>query len=76
MSEHIATLLWSLGDADFDIKTFSRNHQWDLGHGLEVPASSAPDFGGDETRCDPEQAFVAALSSCHSVNCEILTHLE
>ena len=30
-----------------------------------LPASAAPDFRGDADRVNPEEAFVAALSSCH-----------
>ncbi len=30
-----------------------------------VAASSAPEFGGDSDRADPEELFVASLSSCH-----------
>ena len=32
---------------------------------MTVPASSAPDFRGEAARVNPEEAFVAALSSCH-----------
>jgi organic hydroperoxide reductase OsmC/OhrA len=35
------------------------------GGGIEVAASSAPDFLGDGARVNPEEAFVGALSSCH-----------
>ncbi len=65
MSEHIATLAWERAGAPFDYRSYSRNHLWDFGHGLAVRASAAPQFLGDETLVDPEQAFVAALSSCH-----------
>lgn len=30
-----------------------------------VAASSAPEFGGNPEKADPEEMFVAALSSCH-----------
>jgi organic hydroperoxide reductase OsmC/OhrA len=33
--------------------------------GETVTASSAPEFGGDADRADPEELFVASLSSCH-----------
>ncbi len=65
MSQHIASLQWTCGDAPFEIKSYSRNHEWDFGHDVIVPASAAANFTGDETRADPEQAFVASLSSCH-----------
>lgn len=44
---------------------YSRDHLWTFPGGIEVPASAAPEFPGGEGRVDPEQAFVAALSSCH-----------
>lgn len=65
MSEHVATIAWERAGAPFDYKSYSRSHSWDFGHGQIVPASSAPAYRGDETRVDPEQAFVASLSSCH-----------
>lgn len=65
MSEHIATLTWNRGDAAFDYKSYSRNHSWDFGNGTLITASAASDFLGDPDKVDPEQAFVASLSSCH-----------
>ena len=65
MSEHIATLDWQRGDAPFDYRSYSRNHTWDFGHGVTLRASAAPDYLGDKELVDPEQAFVASLSSCH-----------
>ncbi len=65
MSEHKATVSWSLGDAEFTYDTYSRAHTWTYENGLEVPASAAPQFLGDADRVDPEAAFVASLSSCH-----------
>lgn len=65
MSEHRMTVRWSRTSDDFDYQRFNREHEWDFGAGLELPASSAPDYLGAEDRVDPEQAFVAALSSCH-----------
>lgn len=65
MSEHKARLQWSRGGSDFAYKTFPRDHTWRFEGGVEVPASSAPQFFGDASRVDPESALVAALSSCH-----------
>src|SRR5690606_15600435 len=59
------TIAWERAGAPFDYKSYSREHRWDFGHGKVVPASSAPAYRGDETLVDPEQAFVASLSSCH-----------
>jgi hypothetical protein len=47
MSEHRASLTWKQGDKGFELKTFCRNHTVRFASGAEVPASSAPDWGGD-----------------------------
>ena len=65
MSEHPATIRWQRTSDDFGYDKFNRDHEWDFGHGVRVPASSAADYLGTAERVDPEQAFVAALSSCH-----------
>ncbi len=65
MSEHIATVRWERKTQDFSIKTYNREHLWDFGHGKTLEASAAPAYQGDPTCVDPEQAFVASLSSCH-----------
>jgi organic hydroperoxide reductase OsmC/OhrA len=38
---------------------------WKFDGGSEVHASAAPQYLGNESLVDPEQAFVASLSSCH-----------
>jgi len=65
MSEHRSRVVWSRGDHDFSYETYSRDHVWRFEGGVEVPASSAPSFFGTAERVDPEEALVAALSSCH-----------
>ncbi len=65
MSEHNVKLIWTKETESFAYKDYNRNHQWDFGEGLIVPASSAPQFLGDPECADPERAFAAALSSCH-----------
>ena len=35
--------------------------------GTTVPMSSAPAFGGNPLRVNPEQLYVAALSACHAL---------
>jgi organic hydroperoxide reductase OsmC/OhrA len=64
MSEHVAEVVWERGDvAPGD--DYSRSHVWRFDGGVEVPAASAPALHGDPTRVDPEEAFVASISSCH-----------
>ena len=65
MSEHRAHIDWKRDSADFRYETYTRNHTVRYEGGVEVPASSAPEFLGDAARVDPEATLVAALSSCH-----------
>ncbi len=64
MSTHKATVEWSLTGQSFAYDDYSRNHSWRMSD-VTVPASSAPEYLGDSRQVDPEQAFVAAVSSCH-----------
>jgi len=71
MSTYTATIRWSReGEAeDFAKGRFSRAHQWAFDGGLTVPAGPSPhivpDPWGNPAGVDPEEAFVASLSSCH-----------
>jgi organic hydroperoxide reductase OsmC/OhrA len=65
MSEHIAQISWTLGEAEFTYDSYSRDHTWTFDGGITVPASANPAFLGSPAPVDPEEAFVAALSSCH-----------
>jgi organic hydroperoxide reductase OsmC/OhrA len=69
MSEHDATIEWQRQGADFDYKTYSRAHTLTFDGGVHVPASAAPAnvpaTAKGPAGVDPEQAFVASLSSCH-----------
>lgn len=64
MSTHTATIEWSLTGDSFAYDDYSRNHRWTF-DSSDVSASSAPEYLGDADRVDPEQAFVAAVASCH-----------
>ncbi len=44
---------------------YERAHEIRSGQKPVVPGSSDPAFRGDPTRYNPEELFVAALSSCH-----------
>ena len=66
MSEHHAAIRWKRANADFTYDTYNRAHEIAFKDGAVVlAASSAPDFKGEDDRVNPEEAFVAALSSCH-----------
>ena len=64
MSQHSAAITWKRNGADFGTE-YDRSHEWAFDGGVTVPASSAPAFFGDPSRVDPEEAFVASISSCH-----------
>ncbi|MBL9172600.1 MAG: OsmC family protein [Verrucomicrobiales bacterium] len=69
MSEHHATISWERKDAPFLDQRYSRVHEWRFDGGAVVTASSSPSVVpvpmSDASAVDPEEAFVAALSSCH-----------
>jgi organic hydroperoxide reductase OsmC/OhrA len=58
-SIHRAGVSWSGGEGD-DV----RAHEVLLG-AQSLPSSSALEFGGDDTKSNPEALLVGALSSCH-----------
>ena len=66
---HTALIRWHVGDSDFLAKRYSRAHTWSFDGGVVVPASSSPHVVpvpmSDVGAVDPEEAFVASLSSCH-----------
>jgi organic hydroperoxide reductase OsmC/OhrA len=69
MSEHKAIVKWKLSEGDFLKGTYSREHTWTFDGGLTVPASSSlaavrVPFS-NPANVDPEEAYVASLSSCH-----------
>lgn len=70
MSTYTATVRWSRDRAtDFAKGQYSRAHEWAFDGGAVVPASPSPHVvpapWSDSAGVDPEEAFVASLSSCH-----------
>ncbi len=65
MSEHSVTVAWRRTSASFDYEVYNRDHSWSFDAGVQVRASAAPAYRGDPDCVDPEEAYVAALSSCH-----------
>src|SRR5256885_12840760 len=67
--EYRASIHWARGAAAFTDQRYSRAHTWRFDGGVEVPASSSPQVVrvplSVEAAVDPEEALVAALSSCH-----------
>ena len=70
MSTYTATIRWNRTvEGDFAKGQYSRAHEWAFDGGAVVPASASPHIvpapWSDAARVDPEEAFIAALSSCH-----------
>jgi organic hydroperoxide reductase OsmC/OhrA len=69
MSENVATVLWTREGQTFTDNRYSRRHLWQFDGGAQVLASSAPSSVplpySDPSAVDPEEAVVAATSSCH-----------
>lgn len=70
MSEYYASVKWNRGEnEDYIDNKYSRGHVWEFDGGVSVPASSSPHVVplpySIEANVDPEEAFVASLSSCH-----------
>lgn len=69
MAEHKATIQWQRRDPDFRHGRYSREHTWSFDGGVTVPASPSPSVvpspWSNPANVDPEEAFVAAISSCH-----------
>src|SRR6266404_7166321 len=65
MSEHKVTLKWERGGAEFSYQKYPRDHTWSFDGGHTMTATAAPAYLGNPANVDPEEAFVASLSSCH-----------
>jgi organic hydroperoxide reductase OsmC/OhrA len=69
MAEYGATVVWRREGAGFTDGRYSRGHVWRFDGGIEVAASASPHVVpvpmSVAAAVDPEEAFVAALASCH-----------
>jgi organic hydroperoxide reductase OsmC/OhrA len=69
MAKYTATVAWRRGvEEHFTDNRYSRGHQWSFDGGVSFRASASPHVVprySDPAGVDPEEAFVAALSSCH-----------
>lgn len=69
MSKFAAKVVWVRDQQAFLDNRYSRAHRWEFDGGLAVPASSSPlsvpEPMSDPSAVDPEEALVAATSSCH-----------
>ncbi|MEQ1605297.1 MAG: OsmC family protein [Pyrinomonadaceae bacterium] len=70
MSKYTAKIFWKSDSAEaFAKNQYTRGHSWEFDGGVTVPASSSPHAVrvpfSVEAAVDPEEALVAAASSCH-----------
>jgi organic hydroperoxide reductase OsmC/OhrA len=69
MADYTATVLWERGETEpFTDNRYARGHEWSFDGGVSVRASSSPHVVprfSDPAGVDPEEAFIASLSSCH-----------
>jgi len=70
MSEYFAKIKWARSDDESYVDNkYSRGHEWFFDGGVVVQASSSPHIVplpySVEANVDPEEAFVASISSCH-----------
>jgi organic hydroperoxide reductase OsmC/OhrA len=70
MSEYFAKITWVRDkNEQYSDNKYSRGHEWTFDGGVTVQASSSPHVVplpySIEEHVDPEEAFVASLSSCH-----------
>lgn len=69
MATYTAEVIWTRAGEKFLDNRYSRKHLLRFDGGIEVPASSSPHVvplpHSAEDAVDPEEAFVASLSSCH-----------
>lgn len=69
MASYVAEVIWTRDGQDFLDNRYSRRHLLRFDGGLEIAGSSSPHVVpvpmSDVAAVDPEEAFVASLSSCH-----------
>ena len=74
MAEHRAIIEWrnTASAADFTKGRYSREHAWTFDGGITVAASSSPSVvpapWSNAAHVDPEEAYVASISSCHMLS--------
>lgn len=66
MSEHCARIVWENESDSLRYEDYNREHAWTFPKsGIVVKATAAPKYRGKPEAVDPEEALVAAISSCH-----------
>jgi organic hydroperoxide reductase OsmC/OhrA len=69
MAHYTATVTWARAPGEiFTDNRYGRGHSWSFDGGVSFRASSSPHVVprySDPSGVDPEEAFIASLSSCH-----------
>lgn len=66
--QYTLQLTWTgnTGSGTYDYRAYRRDHEWSAaGKQIVIPGSSDAAFRGDASRYNPEELFLASLSSCH-----------
>ena len=72
MGDYRVNVRWEHTSGDFRRGTYSREHRWTFDGGVVVPASPSPHVVrvpySNPACVDPEEAYVAAIASCHMLS--------
>lgn len=62
--QYTAHINWKRHATPFDVKSYDRTHDIRFDSGLNITASSAPEFLGNAELPNPEEMFTASIASC------------
>lgn len=65
MSNLAIDLHWQRAESALQTGLFSNAHTVQYNSSYDLKVDAAPDWGGDPSHTNPEQALASALSSCH-----------
>ena len=70
MASYAVSIVWKRGFGEpFIDNRYNRAHVWSFDGGIEIAASASPHIVpvpmSKEAAVDPEEAFIAAIASCH-----------
>jgi len=61
----LVTWTGNTGEGTKDYRSYERSHSISIENKTTIEASSDPSFRGDITKHNPEELFVASISTCH-----------
>lgn len=62
--EYTTRISWKRNELSFNARTYDRTHFIYFSGGSAIQASSAPEFVGNPQLANPEELFIASISSC------------